>query len=142
MGFALSWLAVKGKPVADILAELRLRPTGTHALDGEEPFVGAASGGWYLIVMNGAEHHFLGADVLTPLSAGCEVMTCTVEEHVMFSEATGWENGRRLWRVRHEGDAGPRGVEEEGTLPQQYFEIRNRLIQQQEAEGGEEADVD
>ena len=143
MGFALSWLAVKGKPVADILRELRLRPTGTQGLEGEEPFASAQSdAGWFLIVMNGAEHHFLASDVIGPLSAGCEVMTCTVEEHVMFSESAGWKDGRQLWRVRHEGENGPVGLEEEGTLPPEYASIRDRLTRQQVSEGGATADVD
>jgi hypothetical protein len=143
MGFALSWLAVKGKPVADILRELRLRPTGTQGLEGEESFASAQSdAGWYLIVMNVAEHEYLGPNVIGPLSAGCEVMTCTVEEHVMFSESAGWKDGRQLWRVRHEGENGPVGLEEEGTFPAEYAPIRERLAKQQESEGGATADVD
>jgi hypothetical protein len=143
MGASLSWLAIKGRPAVEILDALHLRPTGVERLDGESPFVGAMSdAGWYLIVARGAEHRLASAAVLERLSVGCEVLTCTVEEHVMFSQATGWRDGRRLWAVSHRGEDGPAGVEEEGALPPEYPPIRDRLMAQQEAAGGSEADVD
>lgn len=143
MGASLSWLAVKGKPTAEVLAGLHLRGSGVRGVDGEAPIVGAPSdGGWYLLVLRGAEHRLLRSAVLEPLSVGCEVLTCTVEEHVMFSQASGWRNGRRLWQVTHRGEDGPVGIAEEGTLPPEYPAIRDRLVAQQEAEGGAEADVD
>lgn len=143
MGFSLSWLAVRGKPASDILHELQLRPTGEHALEGESPFVGGQSdAGWYLLVMPGAEHHLLQPEALERLSAACEVVTCTVEEHVMFSQATRWHHGRQVWAVTHEGEAGPVGVEEQGTLPPEYPLIRDPLMREQGAAGGAEADVD
>ena len=121
MGASLSWIAVKGRLAEDILRELRLRPTGVTGLEGESPFVGAQSdGGWYLVVARGAEHAVLHSDVLERLSDSCDVLTCTVEEHVMFSQATGWRNGRRLWVVTHEGEQGPVGIAEEGVLPPEY----------------------
>jgi len=85
---------------------------------------------------------FLGAPVLERLSAGCEVLTCTVEEHVMFSEATGWRNGKRLWLVTHKGEDGPIDITAEGALPAEYASIRDRFVSQQDAEGGAEAEVD
>jgi len=143
MGASLSWLAIRGKSPSEILDELHLRPTGVAGLEGESPLVGAMSdAGWYLIVARGAEHRLLGATVLERLSAGCVVLTCTVEEHVMFSRATGWRDGRRLWAVSHRGEDGPTGVAEEGALPPEYPPIRDRLMAQQEAEGGSKADVD
>ncbi|HET7457103.1 MAG TPA: hypothetical protein VFJ74_05550 [Gemmatimonadaceae bacterium] len=143
MGAALSWLAVRGKAAAEVLDELHLRPTGVKGLEGESAYVGAASDdGWYLIVAGSAEDRLVGAAVVERLSAGCDVLTCTVEEHVMFSQATGWRDGRRLWIVTHRGEDGPAGIEEEGTLPPEYPAIRDRLVAQQHADGGSEADVD
>ena len=143
MGFALSWLAVRGKQPAAVFAELDLRPTGRRSIEGEAPLVGAAStDGWCLIVADAAEHRLLDPDVLAPLSRGCEVVTCTVEEHVMFSEATGWHDGRERWRVSHRGVDGPVGLDESGDFPIQYASIRDRLQARQAAEGGEDADVD
>jgi hypothetical protein len=143
MGASLSWLAVKGKAAAEVLGELHLRPTGVTGLEGESPYVGAASDtGWYLIVASGAEDRLVGAAVVERLSAGCVVLTCTVEEHVMFSQATGWRDGRRLWTVTHRGEDGPVGIEEDGTLPPEYPAIRDRLVARQQADGGSEAGVD
>jgi len=143
MGASLSWLATKGKSAATVLAELRLRATGVKGLEGESPVVGAASeAGWYLVVADEAEHDLIGPAVVERLSAACEVLTCTVEEHVMFSKATGWRDGRRLWTVTHRGEDGPVGIEESGELPPEYAGIRDALVAQQAAEGGAEADVD
>jgi hypothetical protein len=142
MGFSLSWIAVKGKSTPEILRELGLRATGERASAGEQPFVGASNNAWYLIVADGAEHPVLRLEILERLSIGCEVMTCTVEEHVMFSRSTGWRNGQSLWAVTHRGEVGPTGIEEEGTPPSEYAPIRDRLLQRQQDEGGEAADVD
>jgi hypothetical protein len=60
----------------------------------------------------------------------------------MFSEATGWQDGKRLWSVGHQGDDGPKGLTEQGALPREYPPIRDRFVSLQEAEGGAEADVD
>lgn len=143
MGFSLSWLATKGKPSETVLAELELRATGDEAIAGDAPASGAtADGGWYLIVLDGAEHQLIRPDVLERLSRGCEVLTCTVEEHVMFSEATGWRDGREEWRVTHRGEDGPVGLEARGNLPAPFPAIRDALTAEQEAEGGANADVD
>jgi len=143
MGFALSWLAVKGKPAAAVLAELELRPTGVATIEGESPVAGAASGdGWYVVVADGSEHHLISAPVVERLSRGCEVLTCTVEEHVMFSQATGWRDGRRLWGVTHRGENGPAGLDETGELPREYPAIRDAMLAEQAAEGRAEAEVD
>lgn len=143
MGFALSWLGVKGKPTDAILAELRLRSTGVSAIEGESPFVGAMSdAGWYIIVADYAEHQLISAAVVERLSADCDVLTCTVEEHVMISEATGWRNGRRLWSVTHRAEAELTGVVAQGELPPEFASIRDDFTARQEAAGGSEADVD
>ena len=60
----------------------------------------------------------------------------------MFSEATGWRDGQRLWSVTHKGEDGPTGIIEQGALPSEYPAIRNTFTSQQEAEGGIDADVD
>jgi hypothetical protein len=143
MGFSLSWLGIKGKSATAILAELRLRPTGAPGVEGESSVVGAMSdAGWYLIVARGAEHRLISAPVVERLSTGCEVLTCTVEEHVMFSEATGWQNGRRVWSVTHRAEDGPTGIDAQGALPPEFPPIRDDFTARQRAEGGDAARVD
>jgi hypothetical protein len=91
MGFALSWLAVKGKSRDAILSELHLQATGCREELPESRLTGALSAdGWYLIVAQEAGHHFISPPVMEPLSRGCEAIACIVEEHVMYSESSGW----------------------------------------------------
>ena len=143
MGFSLSWLATRGKPPETVLAELELRATGVEGIPGESPALGATTAtDWYLVVLDAAEHPLIDAAVVARLSRDCEVLTCTVEEHVMFSQATGWRDGREEWRVTHRGEDGPVGLDAEGDLPAQFRAIREELTAQQAAEGGAEADVD
>jgi len=145
MGNSLSWLAVKGKSPEAVLGELELRSTGERGEVGRSRFVAATSdAGWYLVVVNRCEHHIISAQVVERLSAGCEVFTCTVEEHVMFSEGTGWRDAHRLWSATHRGDndTTKKTVREEGTLPSEYSAIRERFFRQQEAENAADAEVD
>ena len=143
VGVSLSWLAVKGKSPETVRNELHLRCTGVPGEIPKSSFVGSHSdAGWYLIVARGCEHRIIGGLVIKPLSIGCEVLTCTVEEHVMFSEATGWRDGQRVWSVTHKGEDGPKGIIEQGTLPSEYPGIRDNFLSQQEAEGGINAGVD
>jgi hypothetical protein len=69
------------------------------------------------------------------------VITCTVEEHVMFSESSGWRDGKSLWLVTHKADDGP-GLEATGSLPPQYASIRDHFTALQQAENDAEAEVD
>jgi hypothetical protein len=145
MGNSLSWLAVKGKSPETVLGQLELRSTRKPGEVGRAPFVAATSdAGWYLVVANRCAHHIISAPVVESLSADCELLTCTVEEHVMFSEATGWRGGQRLWSVTHRGDddATKKTVAEQGTLPSEYPAIRDRFFSQQEAENAADAEVD
>ena len=41
--------------------------------------------GWYLIVADGREHRFVQPPVLSRLSAGWEVLTCSVDERNLSS---------------------------------------------------------
>ena len=143
MGFARSWLAVRGKPPVAVLEELGLRATGARGGLGSAAIHGGpAAAGWYLVVAEGAEHRFLAPAVARRLSAGCELLTCTVEEHVMFSQAASWRDGHQEWTVTHRGEQGPVGLEVAGEPPSEFPAVRERLEAQQEAEGGAEADVD
>jgi hypothetical protein len=115
---ARTWLAVKGKApdavcaALDLSAGMAVTTRGTFALEGA-----ASDAGWYLITAAGQDHRLIQEPVLTALSAGCEVLTCTVEERNLVSAATGWANGRRLWSVSYDGEERPGEVAAEGDLP-------------------------
>src|SRR5262245_54097091 len=132
MGYALSWLAIKGKAPATILDALHLRATGHREEICKSRLVSASSAaGWYLIIAQGAEHRLISDSVIEQSSRGGEAVTCTLEEHVMFSEACGWRDGQRIWLVTHEGEHGPKDVTASGSLPHNYLAIRDHFIEQQ-----------
>ncbi len=115
MGYSLSWAAIKnGKPEA-IHSLLGLRPTEVWVRIHESKTVGAnLPTGWYLVSFKRKE---LGADILTKLSSMAEVVYCFVEDHVMFSRASGWKDGKFLWSVTHDREKGIYHLEIKGDAP-------------------------
>ena len=143
MGFSISWVAVRGKPVSTLWEELGVRPTGERDEFPDFPIAGAElPGDWYLIFADHFDSPFLEEAALERLSSGGEVVTCAVEEHVMFSEAARWQDGRQIWSIRHDAQEGIKHLEANGELPPTFLSIRNRLTSEQEAAGGERAGVD
>jgi hypothetical protein len=99
---ARSWLAVRGKSADAVRNELGLRAGMAVTRPRRFALEGAGSdAGWYLIVGDGRDHRLIQEPVLTKLSQGCEVLTCTVEEPNLSSAATGWRDGRKLWSVAY-----------------------------------------
>src|SRR5437016_4796141 len=136
MGFSQSSLGVTGKSSDAVLAALSLRPTGEHEDFPESPFVATTlPSGWFLVVADRAEHEIISDDVLQRLSAGCEVVTCFVEEHVMVSGASGWRDGIRIWRVTHDAQIAFDHLATDAELPTAYPAIRDRLLAEQQNAG-------
>lgn len=130
-----TWLAVKGKAADTVCDDLGLRAGMAVTRPRRFALEGAASdAGWYLIVADGRDHRLIQAPVLTRLSAGCEVLTCTVEERNLSSAAAGWRDGRRLWSVTYEGEDSPGEVVAEGELPVTFAIIRQELTAKSQAE--------
>src|SRR5262245_40541048 len=104
MGASLSWFAVRGKKPDSVLQEFGLTNVGKEY--HKTPFWGGAlPSGWFLVIHG---RHEYTNDEVRQLSRGCEVVACFVEEHVMFSRASGWKNGEQIWSITHaaeEGDA-------------------------------------
>ncbi len=118
MGYSQSSLVVRGKPKETVLAELRLRPTGKREDFAESLLVCAQlPTGWVIVVAQRTYPCMIGDSTLRRLSAGCEVVTCGVEEHVMVSEATLWRAGECVWRVSHDATHGVESLHVEGELP-------------------------
>lgn len=122
MGLSDSWLAVKGKPSEELLAEMRLSPTGARC-DLFEASYSATTlrNGWFLLILR----RRLWEDLLPPetrarLSLGCELAGCFMEEHVMASSAELWRDGALIWRATHLGEQGEDHIAAEGSLPDAY----------------------
>ncbi len=136
MGCSISWLAIKSKPPADVRNHLSLVSTGRF--EGiPESGVSASSlpSGWFLIVLDGCDHDFIREAALKRVSAGCEVIAASVEEHVMASRAEGWRDGRRTWSLAHDSEKGIEHLEETGSLPEAYASIKARAFQEQKGKG-------
>ena len=131
---ALSWLAIKGKSVVDVCHDLELRQGATRVGTRRLPLEGAMSGGWFLIVGEGQNHRLIQPAVLARLSAGCEVLTCTVEERNLSSAASGWVNGGRMWSVSYEGEDRPGEVLAEGELPVTFEAINQDYTARSQAD--------
>jgi hypothetical protein len=140
MGYSLSWFAVRGKSPELVLSQLELHATGTREEIPESPIVAAElPDGWYLVLSN-QDTRFVEDASLRRISAGCEVVSCFVEEHVMCSEARGWKDGKELWSVCHDAQVGIDNLEKMGALPSTFSSIHTRLLAEREKAGAQAAD--
>lgn len=130
MGFSISWAAVRGRPAEAVRAELGLEPTGERNEVPEGPFCATAlEGGWTLVVADDCDL-FVKDALLASLSAGCEVVACSVEEHVMASVATAWRDGREAWRVTHDAQTSLEHLEARGNPPKELTELQAAALEQ------------
>lgn len=140
MGYSLSWAAVRGGNAEAIHSILGVRSTNTWEEITESDVVGTTlSTGWYTVLFNIKE---IDKAILERLSDLGEVVHCFVEDHVMFSCASGWRNGKFVWSVIHNCEKGRYHLEVAGTAPPAFEGIQRRLVAEQDAVGGEKADVD
>ncbi len=143
MGFAISWLAVSGKDPQQVLQELQLHRTGETEEFPESP-VSAVQlpGGWFLVFANRFDSPLVANGSLQQLSSGCTVISCQVEEHVMFSSATCYFNGKSKWHVVHDAQESIYHLSASGDLPPEFNDIYASLKQEQDDSGGDKSDVD
>ena len=143
MGFAISWLAVKGKSPEALTEELGLMPTGEMTEYGESLFTGRVlPSGWFLLVINECEHEFVKPNSLRSLSKDCEVIASSIEEHVMFCSSELWRDGTQAWRIEHDAQKSIDHVAASGNLPLDYSSIEQEHAEEQRQAGGKGADVD
>ena len=132
MGDSLSWFAVRGKTPEAVLRDFGLKNVGAAYRD--TPYCGGMlPSGWFLVTHG---WHEFSTNEVRSLSRDCEVIACFVEEHVMVSRAAGWKDGKQIWSVSHGADDSDDNLEVEGEPPAGFPMIRDRLIKQQEEDGG------
>lgn len=132
MGFSISWIAFEGIDKNEALRRAALRDLARVDEANESPFSAAELPlGWSLIFSNdfdwGAPEH------IRQLSSGLRVISCQVEEHVMFSSASCAVDGEESWSVWHDAQRDLLHLAELGTLPSQYEVIKDQLLAQQDA---------
>jgi len=143
MGYSISWIAFKDKTAAQGAELLGLSPSGKFDEVPRDMFSGSLlPSGWYVVVIEKCEHKFVRERSLQRMSAMAEVVAAAIEEHVMFSSAEAWKNGKQVWRVAHESESGPRHLAEQGALPEQYRRVKERLLAAQHIEDGGAREVD
>jgi hypothetical protein len=81
---------------------------------------------------------------LSKLATFGSAVACSINEHVMYSEARGYEAGEKLWGVVHDpnGDESLYSLQITGSPPNQLESIARDAKAEQDKEGGEESDVD
>ena len=107
MGYSISWIALRDKAPDEAVKLLGLAPTGDTEEVPESMFSGMQLGtGWYLVVINQHGHPLVQEKSLHAVSATCDVVAATIEEHVMSSSVECWKDGRLQWSVAHESESG------------------------------------
>jgi hypothetical protein len=142
MGYATSWIAFRGKTDAQAAELLGLSPSGKFEEVPESMFSGVRlDNRWYGVVINEYGHKFVRERSLQRVSAAADVVATAIEEHAMFTSAEAWTSGNVIWRVSHPSGSS-RHLEEHGSLPGQYFAVKERLLaaEQREDEGDREPD--
>jgi hypothetical protein len=143
MGYSISWIAFQGKSKQEVLTLTNLVDTGEPDQGNDSSISGAElTTGWYVLFLNNFSHPYVSAMALQRFSAGCVVLGCQVEEHVMASAAFLYERGTRRWKVAHESEKGIYHVDVDGSPPQFFASLRAELSQVQDQKGGEDAEVD
>lgn len=143
MGFNIAWVAVRGIPYGEALERLALVDTGAEPGYPEHDFnAQEIVDGWTLVTASGCDSRIIDKRALATLSGGCEAIACSVEEHVMFSSAERWVEGKLEWRVAHDAQISLDHLASAGKLPAIFDEIAAGTAMAQEAEGGADADVD
>ena len=133
MGYHLSWLAVEGKSVEQVLGELGLSADPRDDANLDNPaFTDFLPSGWALLLFNRFDSPWVSDPILRPLSAGCRAVACQVEDHVNFSAACCYENGEQIWRVEHEGEKALDHLDVQGNLPNEMWAIIDPLKARQQ----------
>src|SRR6185437_6139789 len=143
MGVSMSWCAVREEHAEALLQQLGLTPTSkTEEIPESLISIGKFDTGWRVICYNKVVCPFLQPQHLAELSKERDLLFCQVEEHLMWSSADMWSAGAVAWRLAHEGEHGPKGLDAYGALPPSFPAIRQEMEQEQRDAGGDDADVD
>lgn len=142
MGVCLTYTAIRDGDPDAVCESLRLRRTGELGWFLDAKFAGIAlPSDWYAVVTN-SSLRFCKDAILSTLSSDAMVLSCFVEEHVMHSSLSSWENGAEMWSVTHDCNNGLAHLERTGTVPTEIAAIADQEIAKQAEAGGNKAGVD
>ena len=136
MGYSISWLAVKKDYEPQLLQQLGLARTGEREdVPDSDLLVVDLLSGWFVLWSNDLLFAEQARQQLIDVS---EVITCSVEEHVMHCEVTYYEGGKRTWSVTHDAQLSIDHLDVQGSPPAALDPIRDRL--QKEQQGKDDVD--
>jgi hypothetical protein len=142
MGWMCSWVAVQGGDKPAVLEHLGLAETSRSVDPGsrEAPFSCAQIGGWLIVFSE--DFDWGDRKRVAELSRFGLAVGCQFEDKVeMTSVACAARDGVELWCVSHVNDPIYR-LDVSGEPPAELAAIRDRLIAEQDADGGEASSVD
>jgi hypothetical protein len=141
LGYRISWYAFHGLTKPEVLELLEGVDTGVPDEANEAPFSFAElPNGWFILFSN--DFGLLSEELLAMLSARGLVVGCQVHENLMISLACAYERGAFQWMLTHNSDQGRRDLGVYGSPPPEFAEIRDRLMKEQEDDGGDRSIVD
>jgi len=139
----LCWIAIKGCPRDAAIEALGLEEG--QVVDGLPRRIGVAAlpNDWTLFVFNDDLERAFKPEV-SALSHHGGAVACAIEEHVMYQEARGYEGGRETWRITHDPNKANSfyHLVATGQPPANFDTVHRQAVADQDAEGGEDADVD
>lgn len=134
MGIGLTWLAIKGGEREKIREYFSFVSKGAidsyydaSLADTELPT------NWYLLTCKGFPY-ICNEKHLSALSQNADLITCSVEEHVMVSLCTAWKNGKMIWEVMHECEKGPEDLQIKGELPPEFEAVKKAAVLKRQAD--------
>jgi hypothetical protein len=120
MGCAISWLAMRGSMESAVLTALGLEKTGETEEIPNTRWSTTHIGEWILIW---SPSFGTGRFRKAASKLKSEAVICDLEEHVMFSAASGYSSGTLTWRIVHEAQQGLDHLAVEGRPPDSLARI-------------------
>ena len=144
MGWSCSWIAVRGKEPEILLTELGMHRSSEREEFPESRWTAAnLPGSWFLVFRSDhCEPPTFNGSALKGLSKDCELIHSSVEEHVMFCSTAYWKHGQKVFEIVHDAQKSIYDLQASGETPTTLVNIRTKFFSDQEAEGGEKANVD
>jgi len=135
MGFAISWVAVRGSKENTLLDALGLEKTGETEEIPEREWSTTRIGDWTVVWSNRFEPKRF-RDARSKLKG--EVIICDVEEHVMYTSVAAFKDGILSWRIVHDAQQASDHLSLEGAPPKSLPKIQT----EQFARVSEDREVD